>query len=564
MLLSVQLYACCLVGISVIYFVLRPFIVYFRDPLGLRKYPAPSFLAALTPLWLIRATWSQSRSKIIHREILRLGDVIRVSPNHVIFNDPAAIKDIYGVLAISHGVAKDDFYDRLAGDAHDLVQVRDRGEHTDRRKAIANAFASKTVVNMEPVIRKTFYQLLVKLDRHVDQPIAPGNKAPVNLRKWYVLLEDHFDETFHYASFLYADKSDNRLNFFTLDVIGDAGFGLPMGFLQNLADSTDAETQEGSQYRVTDMIDVLHRGVRYSLTMGNITSHRLSRLLKSIVAKFPPLASLLGSTCADDFENICIGKLRQRIKQGAPSRGSGDFMTFILEDKARSGETDGKRCYSYSQFRSLVADSQMVMNAGSDTTAAALTSTVWFLLKTPHALARLRDELSPLIPRPEKSDDASSAKEISIFDYSVVKDLPYLRACIDESLRLRPPIAYQLPRLVSRPVTIAGHDVLPGTVVAVAPYSVHRHPALYRDPDEYRPERWVDFDEAYPNQREDLKKYNIVFSQGSRACIGRHLAIVELQILVSTLLMRYVLVSSHWCTFSRPPVGRDAVWCNET
>ncbi|KAL3493947.1 cytochrome P450 [Aspergillus germanicus] len=129
--------------------------------------------------------------------------------------------------------------------------------------------------------------------------------------------------------------------------------------------------------------------------------------------------------------------------------------------------------------------------------------------------------------------------EDSIFAYDKVKDLPFLRACIDETLRLRPPLAYSLPRLVSRPTAIAGHTILPGTVVAVSPYSIHRHKSLYRDPDHYRPERWVDVDPAFPNQREDLKKYNIVFSQGSRACIGRRLAIVELQILISAMVIRY-------------------------
>lgn len=177
----------------------------------------------------------------------------------------------------------------------------------------------------------------------------------------------------------------------------------------------------------------------------------------------------------------------------------------------------------------------MMMVAGSDTTATALTSTMWFLVHHPGALARLRNELDALKP---SNDIEGPSAESAIFDYNIVKDLPYLRACIEESLRLRPPIAYQLPRLVSQPTTIACHEILPGTVVAVSPYSVHRHLSLYRDPDEYRPEHWVDFDEQFPHQIEDLKKYNIVFSQGSRACIGRHLAIVELQIVISTLFKR--------------------------
>lgn len=170
-------------GLAILSLLLRPLLVYWRDPLGLRKYPAPSWLAALTPLWLVRATWSQDRSRIIHKEFQRLGDVIRVSPDHVIFNDPAAVKDIYGVLANSQGVNKDAFYDRVASDAHDLVQLRNRSEHSGRRKAIANAFAAKTVVNMESVIRNAFYQLLLKIDQEIEKPVME-TESLVNLRLW--------------------------------------------------------------------------------------------------------------------------------------------------------------------------------------------------------------------------------------------------------------------------------------------------------------------------------------------------------------------------------------------
>lgn len=323
------------------------------------------------------------------------------------------------------------------------------------------------------------------------------------------------------------------MNFFTLDVIGEMGFGIPMNFLRQMADSTEGEMKAGERYKITSMTDALHRGVRYSLTMANIPNLDLGRRIKTFVSAIRPLAVWLGSTAAEDFENICVRKLRRRIKKGPPERSSADFMNFVL-DQSAAGDPE-KQALSPERFSSLVADSVMMMNAGSDTTAAALTSTIWFLLQNPAALEKLRQELAPLAPA---DVSAASATDSSIFAYDTVKDLPYLCACINESLRLRPPIAYQLPRLVSKPVTIAGHDILPGTVVAVAPYSIHRHPKLYRDPDAYRPERWLDFDAGFPEQRENLKAYNVVFSQGSRACIGRHLAIVELQILVATLVMR--------------------------
>ena len=166
---------------------LNPIVTYIRDPLNLRKFPTPSLLAAITPLWIIRQTMTQRRSRIIHEQHQRFGDIIRVAPRHLIFNDPRAVKDIYGMTAISR-VAKDDFYDRLAGEHHDLVLVRNKEEHARRRKALTNAFALKTVVNMEPVIRDKTRQLIDRIDMQCEG--LDGSKEEnngfglINIRRW--------------------------------------------------------------------------------------------------------------------------------------------------------------------------------------------------------------------------------------------------------------------------------------------------------------------------------------------------------------------------------------------
>lgn len=176
------------VAISLLFVIIfKPIVTYIRDPLDLRKFPTPSLLAAITPLWIIRQTMTQRRSRIIHEQHRRLGDVIRVAPRHLMFNDPQAVKDIYGMTALSR-VAKDDFYDRLAGEHHDLVLVRNREEHARRRKALTNAFALKTVVNMEPVIRDKARQLIDRIDMRCEG--SDGSKeenngfGSINIRRW--------------------------------------------------------------------------------------------------------------------------------------------------------------------------------------------------------------------------------------------------------------------------------------------------------------------------------------------------------------------------------------------
>ena len=316
-------------------------------------------------------------------------------------------------------------------------------------------------------------------------------------------------------------------------------FGIPMGLLPKGDDSNDGETRSGIIYHISSTANSIHRGVLWNISLAEMGSLRFGQSVKRIVRSIPPLAYCLGSRAGDDFDNICIHQLRKRIVKGPPPRPSGDFMEFILNPSASMSKPPKEEDGPEIPFGELVADSVMMMNAGSDTTAAALSSTLYHLISNPHCFQKLRQEIDEKLPF-SADEDAES----SISTYSSVSGLPYLRACIDETLRLRPPIAFALPRLVysTEGAMIAGHHIRQGTIVAVSPYSIQRNKDLYTDPDTFNPDRWLD--ESDPEQVQRLKAYNIPFSQGSRACIGRHIAIVELQMLISSLIRRYEMTLS--------------------
>ncbi|KAH7161004.1 cytochrome P450 [Dactylonectria macrodidyma] len=494
----VRLVLAFVVTLPVLYTLKILIIDYVLDPLGLRKYPSPNFFAATTPLWLLRETWFERRSKAIHEQHQRLGDIVRVGANQLIFNIPEAVTDIYSHSA-ARKLEKDVFYDAIAGDTHDIVNTRDRGDHSQRRKYLSNAFALRTVVDMEPVIRDNFQRLLDRIDTFITtDPEGKGDQV-LDIRRW--------------------------LNYFTLDVIGDMAFGLPMGFVRKGSDSKEGQTLDGVLYDVCSTIDALHLGARSSVTVAQIASPQVAQHVKHLLRCTTWLRNVSGAQHASDFEAVYIHQLRRRLDKGIPDRPSQDFMSKVLEDR------DGKS--RHLPFPQLVAEAGVFMSAGSDTTTSALSSTLYFLLSNPKCLQKLQEEVETRISLTEPCD---------IISYDLVRDLPYLRACIDETMRLRPPLAYPLQRLVVSPegVMIAGHHVKPGTVVAVSPYTIHRNKTLYPNPDEFNPDRWFD-----PAQTENLKRYNIVFSQGPRQCLGRHIAIVELQILVSSLTRRYDMQLAH-------------------
>lgn len=132
----------------------------------------------------------------------------------------------------------------------------------------------------------------------------------------------------------------------------------------------------------------------------------------------------------------------------------------------------------------------------------------------------------------------------TIAPYTKVKSLPYLKACIEESLRLSPPLPRGLERVTPPSgATIVG-EFVPGNVgVSVPAYVAHRDPDLFPEPEAFSPERWFN-NENTGKMREAF----IPFSAGGRACIGRNITVIEQQILMATLVNRYdfSLPSPEW------------------
>lgn len=173
------------------------------------------------------------------------------------------------------------------------------------------------------------------------------------------------------------------------------------------------------------------------------------------------------------------------------------------------------------------------MNAGSDTTAIALTNVLYYLLKNTSTLAKLREEVASAL-----SDEDGTVP------YAKVKNLPYLKACSDESLRISPPVSFGLLRKTPlEGMSIAGEFIAGNTVVSVPAYVAHRDPGIFPDPENYMPERWLEDEKA-----KDMRNYFIPFSTGGRGCIGRNISYLEQQVLVATLVHRYnfALLSEDW------------------
>ncbi|KAF5334742.1 hypothetical protein D9758_016895 [Tetrapyrgos nigripes] len=172
----------------------------------------------------------------------------------------------------------------------------------------------------------------------------------------------------------------------------------------------------------------------------------------------------------------------------------------------------------------VVADGILAIIAGTDTSAAAMSSAVWFVLRHPENYKMLQKEIN---------EDFAQNPDVR-------GELPYLSACITEALRLHPPNATGGPRQVPRDgpgKVILGKYLPQGTQVIVPPYSVHRNPNNFSSPTQYLPERWLPGSKSkFPNHRSETF---IPFSHGAASCVGRALAHKEMLELLSVLFYKY-------------------------
>lgn len=164
--------------------------------------------------------------------------------------------------------------------------------------------------------------------------------------------------------------------------------------------------------------------------------------------------------------------------------------------------------------------------AGSDSTSSALSYTFHHILNHPSAHAKLTAELRAAFP----SHTATSEPPT----YAELGRLPYLQACVKESLRLTPPATINLPRYVPPGGRVVAGTFFPGgTTVGMSPLPVHLDERTFgRDAARFVPERWIEGAVTAEGERlapEDMLRYWIPFGVGSRSCIGKNVALLEVR-----------------------------------
>ena len=237
-------------------------------------------------------------------------------------------------------------------------------------------------------------------------------------------------------------------------------------------------------------------------------------------------------TVMDDMVTGLVKDRLDDIKAGG-DKDRGDLLSMLVE-------------HHQGHAVDIRNDSMSLLIAGHETSGALLSWVFALLAQHPNILAKLNAELGTIL---------SGRKA----HFSDLRDLSYLRAVIEESLRLYPPAYALFVRQALTDIDLAGVKVKAGDNVQIVPYTLHRSERWYQDASTFKPERFLE-DTTWP-------KYSYLpFGAGPRVCIGQNFGLMEACLVVATILQ-------HWqpravngdlvpdAKFSlRPKGGLSMIW----
>jgi unspecific monooxygenase len=203
-----------------------------------------------------------------------------------------------------------------------------------------------------------------------------------------------------------------------------------------------------------------------------------------------------------------IALLMAERRAGGKNDGAPPRDLFDLMGAARDPETGA--AFTDAQLGDEVAT--MIL-AGHETTATALFWSLYLLALDPLTQEQLASEVN----------DAGANGALDI------ERLKFTRAVIDETMRLYPP-AFLIGRAAIAPDTVAGLPVAKNDVILIAPWLLHRHEKLWRDPNAFIPQRFV------PGSPPPDRFAYLPFGVGPRVCIGAHFALVEATLALAKLI----------------------------
>ncbi|KAE8351348.1 cytochrome P450 [Aspergillus coremiiformis] len=225
------------------------------------------------------------------------------------------------------------------------------------------------------------------------------------------------------------------------------------------------------------------------------------------------------------FMNYCAGQIAEKKYQWnvAKDKTPRDVISWLLKalEEQDPSAPPGNQA--------LNEDGRLMIIAGSDTIGITLAHALYYLTKYPSTYRKLQLELD--------SAFAENAKP-SEFNNEKLRNLPYLDAIINETLRLKPAVPSGQPRLTPPEGLQIDEVWIPGdTIVVVPQYVIQRDDRNFPSGAEFIPERWLEDKEKLILHEEAFFPFQI----GRYACVGKQLALTQLRDVLSRIAFEFDL-----------------------
>ncbi|CAL8112249.1 unnamed protein product [Orchesella dallaii] len=237
-----------------------------------------------------------------------------------------------------------------------------------------------------------------------------------------------------------------------------------------------------------------------------------------ILSRFAPLFSEVTGMLDSTFRSV----IKQRIESGSSS--SKDFLDLLCDlwKRVAAGE------YKELGFTETTVLAQCVLFflGGYETTASSLSHVLYNMAQHPEIQEKMRKEL----------ENAVKNSKGGAIDHELISDsnIPFITACINESLRLQPSF-YRPERICGKDWSHNGISIKKGTVVMLPAWAANRNPKFYPDePDKFKPERFL------PENKGKIDPFAFTsFGFGPRNCIGMRFAYESMKLFTCNILKQF-------------------------
>lgn len=236
----------------------------------------------------------------------------------------------------------------------------DKSDHARKRKVLCGAYTLKNLEEWEFKVAGVTGKLIKAFDARRTDPLLPG------------AVPETKDLTVHYR---------NWTVLFAAAAIANIGLSDDLGFLDEGSDQVRAELNNGSVKDVSFRhYHAATARVSYQLVWADDWFKTLKRISQLISPKDRNMGKLDG-----DWGGIVYNLATTRLKRYMAGENIDDFFSAMMEDKDGAPHN--------LEWGEIVAEINIMMNAGHDTTAISLRNVLFFLLKNPKCIAKLREEL---------------------------------------------------------------------------------------------------------------------------------------------------------------------------